>query len=224
MAVDAVDCTLIGMGTASLFPLAGAVSNLKDFFPPRCRAWFVTLSTLFSFGAYFLLQWDFSSLWPYVPLWVSFPIAFLALLAFMLLRVALRDTLSRPKGFRPAASIVICLMFYTTFAAGVTYSFNVLERLRLHDVYYGVVTLQPDDRLAPHAQITFSVGAARKTVTSTFFGYYSQSLDASEEAVFSGVVGEWFNAEGVLTHGVSLDRGQVVSDGFHRLRLVRFDG
>lgn len=219
--MDTSDWALFGMGTASLFPLAGAIGKLRGFFPPRYRAWFVTLSTLFSLGLYLFLQWAFPSLWPYVPLWVSFPTAFVALVVYLLLHLSVKDGYTKLEGFKLAITLVIGLILYTAFVASTTYSFNVLERSRLHAVYYGITTIERGSWVRD-AHITFNIGAARKTTSSTFYGYYSQILEDSEMSVLSGVVGEWFDRDRDLTYGITLDRSQVTSDGFHWLRLVRF--
>jgi len=122
----------IVMGSISLFPLFGELKNLEGFFPRKKKHWFITFATIFSLIIFIYLQKYLDKL-EFFPFYIS-PftaafVAFLALILYILFQMSFNPKYGQFSSWKKGGFIVISFILFFVFVAGLTFSFNFIERM-----------------------------------------------------------------------------------------------
>lgn len=205
------DLWTVAVGGVSLFPLAGEFSKLRGFFPARYRPYHVLTATLFSLLVYIYIHWHFRNLHPYIPIWSTalFAGAFLGL--YLVVFFSWKEQLGKTRGIRLGLMLTVTLLLYGLFTVSLTYTFNVLERFREYDVYYGFVSKEPGGHGAAGATVTLDVRSQSYATTSLVWGYYSHILDDDEADRLTAIRAEWLGDDG--HYGGTLTAAKLRRDG-----------
>lgn len=211
--MDAIDLAGWGFGGAvSLFPLAGAVGKLRGWFPPGRRPWFVTISTIFSVVILVLILADFTSI-RFVPIVITLPLAAVLLGVYIAIHLTLKKHYPSLAGWRDAVVTVVLLAAYTAAFVLITYTFNVVVRLRDHALIYGTARASDTDDILRGADVTinFLDDTSRRTTTN-MLGYYAVILTDEEAKRVSGMAIEKKKGGRGTTHASQWNRNEMTVD------------
>ena len=191
------------MGGVSLFPLFGGLQSLKGFYPPRMKEWFVYLPAIVAMAPYLFLQFSFDQLPVYVSLWNAWAVGIVALLVYVAVLVACKNIESGRRKHRKDANVlgrvyvvIPLLVLFIAFTVSFTYTFNVLENLRVYNVLYGKVVV--DGKPADSASLTFhfSERPTPRIVQTNVRGNFHQILRKSRFLQLNGIDVTWDEPSG----------------------------
>jgi len=211
--------TAVPLGLASLFPMAGLLPKLKQFYPPGFRGWYTTFAGIFSVAVYLGIQWDFGSLQWYIPLPVAFGIAVIGISIYSALHLFFfKDYDSLSRWTRPPV-VVGGMITFIGFTLSLTYGFNAMERLNDFRAFYGFVERAGDGRIAgAQVQMLFDGGTDLRVQTRGLpAGYFSVILSKERAAALRSIRSVW--ATNGAQFGTTLRGSDHANGGLLRLRL-----
>ncbi len=217
MIIDTIDLTEYGLGVVSLFPLAGTLTKLKGFYPSNRRAWFVTISTIFSLIVYLRVTLAFDTLNFFIPIMMSTIMAALFLAAYTGLHLGV-DTTGRHRLIKTAVFLLL-LFSYTAFIGSLTYTFNALKQLRTYSVVHGrVVPVGGSDGAVK--KVIIYLGAKKLTIEASMGGYFCQVFPEKEFEEITGIRAEVYDATGRnITHTDTREASNVPLGRYMLLRV-----
>jgi len=190
-----------GLGAVSLFPTLGKIEKLENFYPADRREWFIRLSTVFSLVVFAAVTFFFERFNFYVPIGTALAGALVLLTAYLLFHLTLRGSYDKLPAVIYAPLIVALFLLYTGWIASLTYTFNVLNQFRDHEVVQGIVSLVDASNAEGTTTVTFGLreGTDIPTLASDS-GSFTKILTDTDFAKISSITVEHRDAHNVMTH------------------------